>query len=480
MVPRLPPPSDSGAADGRAGRGAIRRLTSPTLSPPLGLTPPFALHPDIVGPVQAVDRVGAGGGRPCQRKSAGNVRACPGPDARVSKRTVTTPCPAPCTQPCPNSRCVTSSPTRHSAGVLTRREHCLGRGLDRAGAPRSGSHVNSSSSGNNDSWRTSLSPENPTPRRRMGTIGQRVQQQPPRQRDQRPRLRSWRRATSPTGQRAHVGLLQLHRDRARTAAVAQQALVSVLGDRIDRRMQLPRGLVRSAAKVDSALICLASARSATGRSSIPPGQPVQRGPDRRTQDVGHLGVGPARRAGRCVDARVDSAFPPRRVRCPTAGGPAIPPSSDWLLRAQAPPDAVRLGQPRRDLGDLLARARADRGDQAGLVAHPAPQALAERLDVDAPTPRTAATAPQSPRRRKVAGSRHHGSGWCRRLVGWLPRTPRRAVAAPPPSRRLSGGPGASAWPSARRTPAPRSLPQPPRRVRPNRRPAPAGRAGWAG
>ncbi|CNY56421.1 Uncharacterised protein [Mycobacterium tuberculosis] len=45
------------------------------------------------------------------------------------------------------------------------------------------------------------------------------------------------------------------------------------------------------------------------------------------------------------------------------------------------PNAVGFGQTRSNLGDLLARARSDRGNQAGLVAHPSPQPFAERLDV---------------------------------------------------------------------------------------------------
>ena len=238
-------------------------------------------------------------------------------------------------------------------------------------------------------------------------------------------------------------------------------------------------VVRSSGKVDSALICLAGAFSATGRSSMPRASWCSDGPDRGAEDVGGLGVGQGGERTDGVDAepvqlllghRADAPQPPHRK----------PVQQHAFLVAAHHPDAVGLGQPRGDLGDLLARSGPDGGDQPGLVANLGPQVLAERLDVARPTPRPVRPARRTPRRRRAVRGRARRRGRCRARGGWPRRRPRRAAAAPPRPRRPGGGPDASASPTAPRTPGPRSWPRPPRRGRRARRPAPADRAGWAG
>ena len=153
----------------------------------------------------------------------------------------------------------------------------------------------------------------------------------------------------------------------------------VLGDRVDRLPQLVQGgqidgegglgadLLGFGAFGDGAVIDAA-------------GQPVQRGPDGRAQDVGRLGVGQRGQLADRLDAesmqlllgdRADAPQPPHRQAA----------EQQLFFGAPNHPDPVGFGQAGSDLGDLLARARAHRGDQAGLVAHPPPQALAEHLDV---------------------------------------------------------------------------------------------------
>ena len=186
------------------------------------------------------------------------VRITPGPLARVSNRTLTTPCPAPCTHPWPNSGCLRSSPTRQ-----------LKISLAGSGSAVSVDSMSWwSSAGNSDSCRTSLRPENPTPTSRIG----------------------------PTSLGSS--------SRRRAIAVSVPASAVAYGNVVDRvsvdmsdflsltvTVRAPRPsrsrrrwacsaididacrswsrVVRSTSKVDSALICLASARSTTGRSSIP-------------------------------------------------------------------------------------------------------------------------------------------------------------------------------------------------------------------
>ena len=157
-----------------------------------------------------------------------------------------------------------------------------------------------------------------------------------------------------------------------------------------------------------------------------------------------------------------------------------PPSSDRSSARRTTRMPSGLASPDAILAICLPEPAPDRGDQAGLVAHPSPQVLAERLDVVAPTPRPAGAVRRSPRRRTAARPPAPRRGPCRRRGGWPPRRPRRAAATPPRSRRSGGGPGASASPSARRTRAPRSWRRPPRRGRPaadQHRPAPQGRPG---
>ena len=68
-----------------------------------------------------------------------------------------------------------------------------------------------------------------------------------------------------------------------------------------------------------------------------------------------------------------------------------------------------LARPGGDLGDLLARAGTDRGDQAGLVAHPSPQVLAERLDVVGRRPGKLRRFAERLVERQLLDHRHHGA-----------------------------------------------------------------------
>src|SRR5262249_33334410 len=112
-------------------------------------------------------RLPSGSARDRLLSSALKVRDGPGPVELVSNRTVTTPSPAPCTQPCPKSGCATSIPGNHDAGSEPRRTVGAGTGSgSHPSAPASGAGLRSSS-GNSDSWRTVESPPNPTPTNRI-------------------------------------------------------------------------------------------------------------------------------------------------------------------------------------------------------------------------------------------------------------------------------------------------------------------------
>ena len=138
-------------------------------------------------------------------------------------------------------------------------------------------------------------------------------------------------------------------------------------------------VVRSSGKVDSALICLAGAFSATGRSSMPRASWCSAGPT----------VGPRMLAASASDnaaKRADGfdAEPVQLLLGDRADAPQ-PPHRKALqqyafLVATHHADAVGLGQARGDLGDLLSGSGADGGDQPGLVADFGPQVLAECLD----------------------------------------------------------------------------------------------------
>ena len=209
------------------------------------------------------------------------------------------------------------------------------------------------------------------------------------------------------------------------------------------------------------------------------GQPVQRGPDRRPEDVGDLGVGQRgeRRWCRC---RVGAASPRRPGRCPTAAAPEGRRSSALSSSRRTTRMPSGLARPDAILAICLPDPAPTEATSPVSVADLGPQVLAERLDVARPTPRRVREVRRRPRRTRAARGRAPRCGRCRTRGGWPRRRPRRAAAAPRPGRRPAGGPGASASPTGRRTRGPRSWPRPPRRARPARRPAPAVRAGWAG
>ena len=184
----------------------------------------------------------------------------PGPLSRVSNRTLTTPWPAPCTQPWPNSGWVTSSPIRHPAVAVAVAGSGIGFGANSTSC--------CSSSGNSDSCSTSLRPENPTPRRRIGPIS---------------RGSSSRRCTVAASAPASAVAYGRVAERVsvdmsaflsftvtvrapRPSRASRRWACSAIGAAASRSAS---SVMRSAAKVDSALICLASARSVTGRSSMP-------------------------------------------------------------------------------------------------------------------------------------------------------------------------------------------------------------------
>ena len=306
----------------------------------------------------------------------------------------------------------------------------------------------------------------------------RIEQQPARGGDQRGGVGGGVRQRRRPGQRAHVRLLQLDGDRARAAAVALQALVRVLADRAGGLAQLvERGEVRGEGRLGADL--LGSARSATGRSSMPRASRCSAGPIVAPRT---LATSESLQRGQRADG-VDA----QPVQ-PLLGHRADPPQPAHrqpgeqraLLVATDDADAVGFGQPRRDLGDLLARAGADRGDQPGLAADPRRAGPRRTARPHRRPRRPVRPARRTPRRTTAVRAPGRPTGRCRARARWPRRRPRRAAAAPPRPRRPAGAPGASASPTWRRTRAPRSWPPPPRRGRRARRPAPAVRAAWAG
>ena len=302
------------------------------------------------------------------------------------------------------------APSRGRARCARRRRRCARPGavavasVSVCGRPVSDtSSAISSRSGNSDSCRTSDSPEKPTPTRRIGPTSSGIEQQPAGRRDQRGGVGGGVRQRRRAGQRAHVRLLQLDRDGARAAAVLLQPLVCVLADRARRLAQLIQGRqVLGKRRLGADLL----GRPVLGDRPVvdATGQPVQRGPDRAAEDVGGLGVRQRGERADGLDAEPvqlllgDRADPPQ-----PAHRQAV--QQRPLLVAAHHPDAVGLGQPGGDLGDLLSRPGADRGDQSGLVADLGPQLLAE---------------PRRPPRR-------------RRPVRPARRTPRRRTAARAPA-----------------------------------------------
>ena len=154
----------------------------------------------------------------------------------------------------------------------------------------------------------------------------------------------------------------------------------------------------------------AGAFSATGRSSMPLRQPVQRRPDGRAEDVGDLGVASAPRARRWSRCRAGAASPRRPARSPTACAPAA------RRAARAP----RRGGPPGCRPAWPARRRSWRS-ACPIRRRPRRRARSRR----GPWPRSA-----SQNRSTVLGGRH-------RPARPVHRTPRRttAVRAPAPAAR---------------------------------------------
>ncbi len=238
-------------------------------------------------------------------------------------------------------------------------------------------------------------------------------------------------------------------------------------------------VIRSSGKVDSALICLAGAFSATGRSSMPLASRCSAGP---TVAPRMLAASASRQRGEGADGLdaepvqlllgdgPDAPQPPHRQ----------PVEQHALLVPAHDPDAVGFGQVGGDLGDLLARSGADGGDQPRLVADLRASAPGRRPRRPRPTRPPVRPVRRTPRRTTAVRGRAPRCGRCRTPGGWPRRRPHRAAAAPPPWRRPSGGPDASASPIARRTRGTRSWRRRPRRVRQALRPGPVVPAGWAG
>ncbi|GAB4981577.1 hypothetical protein MAHJHV61_05020 [Mycobacterium avium subsp. hominissuis] len=155
--------------------------------------------------------------------------------------------------------------------------------------------------------------------------------------------------------------------------------MGVLGDRFDRLAQLlESGQVGGEGRLGADLFGFGA--FGDGPVVDAAGQPVQRGADGGAQDVGGLGVGQRGQLADGLDAQPmqlllgDRPDPPQPAHRQPAEQLAF-------LGAAHHPDPVRFGQAGGDLGDLLARARAHRGDQPGLLTNPSAQLFAERLDV---------------------------------------------------------------------------------------------------
>lgn len=155
--------------------------------------------------------------------------------------------------------------------------------------------------------------------------------------------------------------------------------MGVLGDRFDRLPQLlEAGQVDGEGRLGADLFGL----GALGDGAVvdAAGQPVQRRPDRRAQDVGRLGVAQRGQLADGLDAEAMQLLLGDRTDPPQAAHRQPAEQRPFFVAADDA-DPVGLGQTGGDLGDLFARARADRGDQPGLVADPSAQVLAEGFDV---------------------------------------------------------------------------------------------------
>ena len=194
MVPRLRPSQARVLLMAALAARATRRRRHR----PLGLTQRVGLQrADVVRPVQA-SRPGWRAVR--SSASAGNVRAGPGPGTAGLEPHGDHAVAGALHPAVPEFavRDVVADPPRRRGR----------RGAGRRTWPRSRFRRmpmpdlvsgDSSRSGNSDSWRTSLSPEKPTPRRRIGPISTRVEQQPAGHARSARRPRWSRTAASPSG-----------------------------------------------------------------------------------------------------------------------------------------------------------------------------------------------------------------------------------------------------------------------------------------
>src|SRR5271155_1936698 len=261
----------------------------------------------------------------------------------------------------------------------------------------------SSKSGNNESCRTLLRPEKPTPSGRIGPIWRGSM--------------SSRRAIAAS---AAASVVAYGRVAERVSVFISDFFSLTVTVRAPRPSRPSRwwacsaigaiasrnssSVVRSVAKVDSALICLATARSATGRSSIPWASrcnagpivaprmlaasaslsaamcPIVSIPSRRSFSSATGPIPHSLRTARPSSSRFSSA---RRMTWMPSWMPSglAKPDGSQVVRTPDDLDAIGFGQTGRDLGDLLARTGADGGDQAGLVADPSAQLGAELFDL---------------------------------------------------------------------------------------------------
>ena len=87
----------------RAAGAAAAAVAAGGVAPLLGVDARSFVSARVTGDDAAQARLPSGSAGRRAGSSAARVRARPGPVLRVSNRTVTRPCPAPCTQPCPCS-----------------------------------------------------------------------------------------------------------------------------------------------------------------------------------------------------------------------------------------------------------------------------------------------------------------------------------------------------------------------------------------
>ena len=336
-----------------------------------------------------------------------------------------------------------------------------------------------SRSGNSDSWRTSDRPEKPTPTRRIGPISIGSSSS---RRAVAISVAASAVAYGSVADRVSVLMSDFFSLTVTVRAPRPSLLqtrVGVLADRTRGVAQLvQRRQVLGERGLGADLLGLERSRRPAGRRCPGPAGAARARRSRPSMSATSASASAAKRADG-VDAEPVQLLLGDRADAPQPAH-RQPVEQRALLVPAHHPDAVGLGQPRGDLGDLLARAGADRGHQAGLVAHPGPQVLAERLDLARRWHRRVRRARRTPRRRRAVRGRARRRGRCRAPGGWPRRRPRRAAAAPPRARRPADGPDASASPTARRTPGPRSWPRRPPRARRARRPAPAARAASAG